>query len=170
MVTLESGRVKPDDLATIKLVLTAAEKFKDNKYSIIINKMTEDVETTLRNSKEERSRLTASFLSLGVSYDTIFYVPYNPEWNDKKNARGRLSPELYEFINAARSTKISTNMKSIQTKLYSDTVDDMNKAIQREKKLEHKHKNKVHPPPYPLFSIINSKFSSFAWRKASSTE
>ncbi len=39
VITLESGRIKPDDKKTMKFVLEAATEIKENYYSIIINKM-----------------------------------------------------------------------------------------------------------------------------------
>jgi len=56
MMTLEGGRIRPDDTATIKLVLDATP-IKSNEYCIVFNKVTNKVKQDYENNDEFKATL-----------------------------------------------------------------------------------------------------------------
>ncbi len=52
VVTLESGRVKSQDVSTMKLVLEAAKQIKTSSYSIIVNKVAKNICDKMKNDSD----------------------------------------------------------------------------------------------------------------------
>merc|ERR1719167_1603989 len=63
MVTLESGRIRPDDTATIRLILDAAPEIKTN-FGIIVNKCSKGMIENLSQPEEFQKLVT--FLYTGI--------------------------------------------------------------------------------------------------------
>lgn len=131
MVTLESGRVKPDDVTTIKLVLDAISHIKSNQYSIIINKLSDGLVSTLNKSEESREELAACLSppSIGAGTRSIYYVPMKFEWIDQDNKWGEL-PELLSFMEHAPEVFISSdNIRNIQYSQFEEIVAQLREEI-----------------------------------------
>lgn len=132
MVTLESGRVKPEDSATIKLVLTAMNQIENNKYSILINKTSETVQT-LYNNITERGNLMSYLVppAVGAQTDSIHFVPMFQELMDQENKQIEL-PALLSFIAGAPEIKIPPkSIGSIQHSNFEKIVQELRKDIQQ---------------------------------------
>lgn len=152
MVTLEAGRVKPDDVTTIKLVLKAlSHQVGPNQYSILINKMSKEVETLLLNSEEDREELASCLIppSFKTMTNSIYYVPLYQEWVDKTDSWGLLSPEVLSFISNAPEVDVSYGLvkpilviqfedllKALLVEIRKLTIDKskMQKAIKKRTK------------------------------------
>lgn len=118
MVTLDCGRVKPDDVVTIKLVLDALTFIGPNQYSIIINNLSAEVLTLLHESTHVRHELHELFItSMRVGTRSIFYVPKYQNLVDQSNKWTQLSPELLAFIENAPEIEISPD--SVHTINYN---------------------------------------------------
>lgn len=166
VVTLESGRVKPDDVTTMELVLKAARQIKTNTFSIIINKMSKGVAQMLED-EEKREELAVCLAppSIGITTNSIFYVPLNPTLEDKTDEWSPLDPEVLDFISKAPAVLIE-KVKDLRADTYEDVLvklraeldqlkadkERMRKAIKRrQKKLG---KTAWYTPPPPTFLLI----------------
>lgn len=133
MVTLESGRVKPDDVTTIKLVLESIPQLEYNQYSIIINKVSSAITDILRASQEAREILTASLAppSLKFTTESIFYFPLNINWIDQVNQWEKPSHDLLSFISRAPEISISpsTSILPISFKEFEKIVEQLRLEI-----------------------------------------
>lgn len=113
MLTLEAGRVRPDDKATMKLVLKAAPQIKSN-YAIVVNKVPKE---TLLQLTDKRKKLLG-ILTKGFPKRTkfIWLCENYPDLNDKNNALVTVASELVDFIyHTVPVVKIdSTSVSSIQ--------------------------------------------------------
>lgn len=118
VLTLESGRVKVDDLVTIKLVLDAVgESICDNQYSILVNKVTPEVEELLYYDPKALN-VPPSF---GATTNSVFLIPINPILTDQDNKLDELSPELLDFIENAPEIIINKgSLQDIQDAQYED--------------------------------------------------
>ncbi|KAI0558753.1 P-loop containing nucleoside triphosphate hydrolase [Gracilaria domingensis] len=86
VVTLEAGRVRPSDLATIDTILDAIKKVNvetDKKYSVIVNKCEEQVLQALENPQAE-ARLRAAFNRTN-KVDNIGFMCMVPEAQGQEN-------------------------------------------------------------------------------------
>lgn len=130
-MTLESGRVKPDDVTTIKLVLDAITQIGHNQYSILINKISSTVEGLLQ-LPEAREALAACLVppSLRASTNLIFYVPMNSNLTDQANKWEKLSPNLLSCINNAPN--ITTTAENIHVIQYPQQFEDILQKLQKE--------------------------------------
>eukprot|EP00026_Physarum_polycephalum_P007352 Phypoly_transcript_07411.p1 GENE.Phypoly_transcript_07411~~Phypoly_transcript_07411.p1 ORF type:complete len:316 (+),score=76.97 Phypoly_transcript_07411:656-1603(+) len=114
MVTLEAGRVKPDDKTTIQLVLNAAPQIESN-YSILINKLPKTTVEKLKNNENDRKALV---VALNEGLPGTFFIYYNvrhADLEDEENKVVALDPELIAFIESAPTITLTTeNVTAIQ--------------------------------------------------------
>lgn len=132
MVTLESGRVRPDDAATIKLVLTAVNQIRNNQYSILVNKTTENVKDLFK-TETKKDVLMSYFVpaSVGARTFSLFFVPMIQELMDQEN-KWKEIPDLRSFISTAPEIKIPANsISSIQYLEFEKMVQELREEMQQ---------------------------------------
>ena len=110
VVTLEAGRLRPTDLATIKIVLRNAKEI--TSYSLIINKLSKRVhDHFLENNGKEVENL-ASELNFQVGKNrmppNLFLLLSNPKLYDAENKFMKLD-HLDEFVASAPCVTLTPN-------------------------------------------------------------
>jgi len=109
VVTLEAGRVRPADCATMKLVLDAAPEIGQN-YAVILNKVSKKAAQVAASDKTQRDNILAALFS-GVQ-PTIFvnFNPSDPDLEDEDNVVKPLPAPLEEFIlNVVPDVKVTSS-------------------------------------------------------------
>ena len=150
VVTLESGRLRPADLATIKLVLENAEDI--TSYSLIINKLSKRVhETLLENDQKEAKRLTAevdSQVGKNKNPPELFLLLNNIKLYDAENEFMTFN-DLDKFVTLAPWVELnSNNVKDIpgDDKSFEEAIvlvtEELNK-LRSDKKQMTKQLNKT---------------------------
>jgi len=121
VIVLDSGRVIPQDIATINLVTQSLTNSPNNSYGIIINKVTNGVKAKIL---EQGFGVIQKLLTVQPQK---FYVNLNDEsLIDKENAVVQPSPKLLEFIFNLPPMKIlPTNVKPIATGSFEQLVRDL---------------------------------------------
>ena len=111
VVTLSAGRLRPEDLATIWLVLLNAPEI--NQFSIIINKLSQKEYSNLQNDNEN-SRLLAPIELIGGCHKyTVLLLVHNPTLGDADDKIVN-NPELISFVSNAHWVKVdSSNVSEI---------------------------------------------------------
>mmetsp|Transcript_19532 Transcript_19532/g.22418 ORF Transcript_19532/g.22418 Transcript_19532/m.22418 type:complete len:295 (+) Transcript_19532:12-896(+) len=129
VVTLESGRIRPDDSTTIKLVLDAASDIKDC-YSIIINKATKRVKEFF--GTEEGFEVYRAKLTEGLPYVTnrIYANCLDSNLEDVDDQVPILSEGISSFIYDAPSVEIeSQNVIQIENERYDKLREELGARI-----------------------------------------
>ena len=111
VMTLSAGRLRPEDLTTISLVLLNAPDI--SQFSVIINKLNKTEYDDLKNN-DEKSRLLAPLELLGGHHKyTVFLLLQNPKLEDADNKIVN-NPELVSFVrNTEWVTVVSSNVSDI---------------------------------------------------------
>jgi len=117
--TLEAGRVRPDDVTTIKLILESVEV--PVEYGIIINKIPPGTKCLLENSSEDFERVVAC---LNCDHrSTLFYYLYQrvDRLEDAPNQVPDHPREFKEFLEGVPYTVIhSSSVNRIKVDEYED--------------------------------------------------
>jgi len=93
VVTLESGRVRPQDVTTAKMVLDSAHDIKDNQYALVFNKISKSIFNKF--SEDDFNLASATFLSnLRVKTRHIHFIPKHQSLDDEDNVKWHLGQEL----------------------------------------------------------------------------
>lgn len=129
VVTLERGRVKPDDANTIKIVLEAIKSVDvDNMFGVILNQLSAPVTKILEESMEKTAMVRKS---LTGRFETSHWVsvPRMGELEDKDN--GKLMNEaLLNFFAALPETKPpDAEIMKIDTSDMEDKIEEQNRRI-----------------------------------------
>ena len=156
VITLEGGRLRPADLATIKLVLQNAEDI--TSYSLIINKLSKRVyDNLLKDDKKEVKNLAAELdfqVGKNNSPPKLLLLLNNIKLYDAENEFMVLN-DLDEFVRKAPYVYVTPNhVKDIpgDDKSFEKTIvlvtEDLNKLrndkeqmIRQLKKTEERYKN-----------------------------
>ena len=111
VVTLESGRLRPEDLATIKLVLENAKKI--TSYSLIINKLSKRLYDSLHEDNKKEIKNLAEELVLQVgknnSSPKVLLLMNNFTLYDAENEVVTLN-DLDDFVSNAPSVILDPNL------------------------------------------------------------
>ena len=103
VVTLSAGRLRLEDVTTIYLVILNAKDI--NKFSIIINKLSQKEYDGLQD-KNEKSKLLAPLKVMGGCHEyTVFLLLHNPTLEDADDETVNY-PELVSFVENAHSVNI----------------------------------------------------------------
>jgi len=114
VMTLESGRVRPDDITTINLVIEACNaqvpQIGDDKYAILINKTSNNwLEQMDQASREDWKKNTFStpFQEKGMpTTEIVHFAPFVEEMNDANNKVVPLCSQTRRFIDQLPVLKI----------------------------------------------------------------
>jgi predicted GTPase len=91
VAVLQSGRLRPDDLDTVKMIADAiGDAFK---YSLIINKLSKRMYTTLKDDMSEIKNFFASF-----PFDNVFLMESFADADDVQDHIVELPHSFHEFI------------------------------------------------------------------------
>jgi GTP-binding protein EngB required for normal cell division len=100
VITLESGRIRPVDLTTMKLILDAlGVKDLNNRFAIIINKLSNKVMSALSNA-DQRTILFECLNGSETGYQTQFIqvLEKDPDLEDSDNILATPDPKIVELI------------------------------------------------------------------------
>ena len=129
VVTLSAGRLRPEDLTTMWLVLHNAPDI--SHFSIIINKLTKTEYDGLQNNNE-KLRLLASLELLGGHHKyTVFLLLKNPKLEDADDKIVN-DPELVSFVrNAQCVTVVPSNVRDIpgDDNSFKEQLDSLKNEI-----------------------------------------
>eukprot|EP01106_Pelomyxa_sp_JSP_P010964 TRINITY_DN2889_c0_g1_i1.p1 TRINITY_DN2889_c0_g1~~TRINITY_DN2889_c0_g1_i1.p1 ORF type:complete len:380 (+),score=75.82 TRINITY_DN2889_c0_g1_i1:155-1141(+) len=121
VMTLEAGRVRPDDKTTMSLVHQAAPMI-GSKYSIVINKVSEGIQAKLTLGSQGRTVLEKCLLQGLPPTSSIAYFPNISALEDATNADYKLPWNVLSFFSYAPMVYIPVNLvHPIQIDHY-DTV------------------------------------------------
>ena len=127
VITLESGRVRPEDMTTIKLVLESASEIKH--FSLIINKLSTTVLDRLLDNNAENLRIMVTEMLVQINCKdnppTVLLLRHQFQWFDKENEFIDWD-ELNEFVAKAPSITLNSNLvKDLKGDPYSfqETLD-----------------------------------------------
>ena len=109
VVTLEAGRVKNADKATIRLVLNAARQITTSQYSIIVNKVTNGEARLLADPNQFSLLKTALFSELPAVTDRIFLNKLDFQLlDDTDDQLMNMSNELRRFLREAPRIQVNS--------------------------------------------------------------
>ena len=141
VMTLEAGRVRPDDITTMRLVHSACEII-GIKYSIVVNKVTTGMFNHMENEDEKKILLAS--LNHGLpGTRSIYFFPLDLSAHDEKDTAVNLPDCFIDFLNTCPTVHIKPNDVSaikenefeILKAEFSQTLDQLkndNQVLQRE--------------------------------------
>jgi len=95
VITLEDGRIRPDDKTTMKLVLDSAPI--GSNYSVIINKLQPEIIELLADREQQMQFITLLNEDL-PSTSAIFFNQFDAKLSAKKNIVPELSDNFLNFV------------------------------------------------------------------------
>ena len=101
VILLDSGRVRPDDLTTIQLVVEAIGD-KSFPYGIVVNKATKKAVNQL-NDEENRKEFFNIVNISHIPSNHLFLYPENEEATDEDNVLFTANPEFVTFLKSLES-------------------------------------------------------------------
>eukprot|EP00927_Polykrikos_kofoidii_P021617 TRINITY_DN20402_c0_g1_i1.p1 TRINITY_DN20402_c0_g1~~TRINITY_DN20402_c0_g1_i1.p1 ORF type:complete len:889 (+),score=89.70 TRINITY_DN20402_c0_g1_i1:96-2669(+) len=134
VITLESGRIRPDDVVVMELVLQAAPTIRS--YGVVINKLPKRTARMLRTNATDFGNLKTYLMAgLPSPTDHVLLLDNIPELEDEQDQLWAASVEFRDFMENTPGTTIgANNVRDIDVKSYSAMV-----ATQRDlqTKLQH---------------------------------
>lgn len=134
VITLEAGRIKPADKATINIILQAIKDIDvqpDYFYSIIVNKCDQGVLAALQNDLPARAKLEAA-LGVGKSLKSehIGYMPFVPEASGKDDYLLQGHKNYRIFIDKAPVLKLPLeNEAKVNVMDWNDIIQRLEKEL-----------------------------------------
>jgi len=117
-ITLEAGRVKPEDISTIEAVVKAAPEIRD--FGLVINKLSKNLYNRLSsNASQKESVIKEVTKSLTCNQPSVLLLQNNDNLEGEENAHTNL-PSLSDFV--------FRTMKSIV--IHTNNVQDVNAGQQ----------------------------------------
>ena len=106
VITLEAGNVRPDDIATMRLVLEATH-LKTDEFSVIVNKISPPILKCIDTDEGFRNLLHMIINStLPEKTNFIHYFPHIKELANAKDQKLPLTDALYQFLESCPSAAI----------------------------------------------------------------
>jgi len=131
VITLEAGRVRPDDATTLKLVLEAVKI--DIPFAIIINKLSEDECNVLMSDEEAKKSVLVSLTSTINKSTPYFYaLKQDSRLHGKNNVVPELDiiEDLVAFLRTVPFRDLTKdNVLPINSTTYDEQVDRITKDI-----------------------------------------
>ena len=129
VVTLNAGRLRPEDLATIWLVLLNAPDI--SQFSVIINKLSQKEYSTLQNNNE-KSRLFAPLQLMGGRHKYTVLLLLNDPMLEDADDKIVNYPELLSFVSNAHWVNVDpSNVSEIpgDDDSFKEQLDSMTDRI-----------------------------------------
>jgi len=144
VIALESGRIRPDDKQTAKLILNSAS-ISSNQYSIIVNKVEPEILEILNTNSSQKTEMIR-ILNEGLpGTNSIYFYPLEEYLRGKSDRVPVFSQEFQSWIQGAPTIRIiPLNVKKIlspeeEAKIQSEVL---RKKIEEEKRiLDEERKN-----------------------------
>lgn len=107
VVVADGGRVRPSDIATMKLVLDALPDNQDAPYGIVVNKVSEQMRERLRSDLDARADFVV-YLNQGRDNVTpyIHLYPYDEELHDEDDSYHQPPAEFLDFLSIVPSMEL----------------------------------------------------------------
>ena len=186
VITLEAGRFRPEDIATMKLVLQSSRDIK--YYSIIINKLTKGtLEGLIEDNARNLNMVVAEVIKQIECVEdppTLLLLSNRPELEDAKDGVVTWN-ELNVFAKQAPCTTIKYNSvtdingeESVFERVMQVLVDQINclrqdqkqtREIQRETEEKYRkllQRGVIFSLTFFRFSIISLRFFSFHYEES----
>merc|ERR1719453_2017297 len=101
VITLEGGRVRPADVATMRMVLDACPDIGFNQYSVIVNKLNPKIVPMLEKKENAQKIATSIFSTLKTKSARLSFAPFREDLDYTDNAAWTVHPKVKEFIDDA---------------------------------------------------------------------
>lgn len=114
LVTLEAGRVRPDDVTTMRLVLEAAPEI--TKYALVVNKVSKPMYKQLMDPEIQSKLLDGFFTEAKMTRTDLIHInPHDPALHDESDVLAELPSGLQSFLENMPSVEIRRqNVKDIK--------------------------------------------------------
>ena len=161
VITVEGGRIRPDDLLTMKVILESIDD-KFFPYAIVVNKATERL---IRELNTDPTKLKEFFVTLNYNQrgtSRIFLYPFENELADKDNKLVEANPEFRSFLETLPAKQVLPDrVKPIKTEDFDELrelfelkinalkTDNQLREREFEKRIEALKKEKQNN--YPIF-------------------
>jgi len=130
VITLEDGRIRPDDKTTMKLVLDSAPQI-GSTYSIIINKLQPEIIEMLADNTQKAEFLTLLNEDLPPT-SAIYFNRFDQNLSAKKNILPQLCDTFFNFIMTAPFIHIDpTKVHDIKADQFEEMKKYLGEHIQR---------------------------------------
>ena len=131
VVTLESGRVRPQDVATIKLVLENAKDI--TSFSLIINKLTKKMRNKILENDRKLQKELVTKISLGCGSDLVpcgvLLLLRNDDLDDTDNTFAVMK-DLNKFVKEASDVEVKpSNVQNIPAEDYDKIVQQFEEQL-----------------------------------------
>lgn len=128
VVTLEAGRVKPDDLTTMNLILESIDiGDTTNKFAIIVNKIPHNTYQEILRSEEIQTKL-CSALTIKHKTARILILQKKNELEDARNVVTAPDPEIYKLLLSSEPVKVN-EVRDINVANADEMVDSFREQI-----------------------------------------
>ena len=130
IIVLDSGRIRSDDLATMKVVLESIED-SSVPYAIVVNKAQERVVKDFNDEGIKKMLLTMLNENLPNKTDQIFCHPEIDELKNKDDFVVKANPHFKEFLKGLKSKIIlPKNVKPIRTEDFDQLKEFFESEIE----------------------------------------
>merc|ERR1712187_774892 len=122
VVLEQQGRVRPEDQATMKVVLEAMPSVGTN-YSVVVNQLGQGVMNKIKNEANFKTDfLSALFGELPNPTSSIFFCPRREDLDGLDNQVVKLDPDLLKFLKEGPELIMKPNEAG---EVDSSTFDDV---------------------------------------------
>lgn len=130
VVTLFAGRVRPEDVDTIKAILLSAPI---HSFGIIVNKVSSAMMKRLDDSRFMEGVCAAIVEDLPVKTDRFLFIPTVPELEDADNKLWDCPKELRNFVDELPGMSIQAGMVKMHVSLQQEREERI-RALEAKKR------------------------------------
>lgn len=137
VITTRSGRINPDDVASINLVLDAVPTMRANQYGIIVNRL-EASEFLGLKSKENWNAFTEALLgSLHLITSRITLLEQDAELTGSTNHVKPASEDLETLVMGVPTIRIDPGaVNDVDPKSFQEVREDFQELMKNETKMQ----------------------------------
>jgi len=143
VITLEQGRIRPDDKTTMKLVLEAAPV--NSSYSVIINKLEPEVFAQFSDENSPKIVEFTVLLNEGLpGTNSFYYCQHVPFLSGHNNTLAQFEEDFYQFVRDAPLVQIDpTTVQDIKENEFETTKMLLTEQLNRLQQIEKEMKTKI---------------------------
>jgi len=128
VLTVEAGRVRPADKATMQLILEAAPTITN--YSIIVNKVTKKWVENIQKPENLKEWMTTLMAGLPKVTANIHFMHRSEDLEDGDNVKYEAPRDVIQFIENAVGMHIkSTDVKTIDGDSFAEKLEKQEKKM-----------------------------------------
>jgi len=166
VVTEESGRVRPADGVTMKLVLDCLEDSDQTEpipYGIIVNKMTKRKIAMLNEDDDKMNNFICCINQGHAPTSHVYFNEHNADLEDEENQLVHPSPDLKDFVNSQVPHILidPVRVKEVNTEEYDEMVERheriINVLLNDREKMKEEHERQL--------AELRRNEGSSGWRK-----